>query len=139
MRKRPAISSLTAISASDTGDEAPLIQFFSSVRNSDRASAPAWRTVSVRRAASRARLSGRALLPASPSAKGQSLDPQRRRVDAIAKHEIVRRHQRLEDVEQVTGDRHFADGVGDLAVLDPEAGGAAAVVAGHAVDARADQ
>ena len=36
--------SLTAMSASDTGDDAPLVQFFSSVRNSDSASAPASRT-----------------------------------------------------------------------------------------------
>src|SRR5581483_9237943 len=131
---RLAISSLTAISASDTGDEAPLIQFFRSVRNSDKARAPACRTVSVRRAASRARFSGYRSFPASPSAKGQSLDSQRRRVDAITKHQIVRRRQRFEHIEQVTRDRHFAHRIGDLAVLDPEAGGAAAVVAGHAID-----
>ena len=34
------------MSASDTGDDAPLVQFFSSVRNNDSASAPASRTVS---------------------------------------------------------------------------------------------
>ena len=36
------------------------------------------------------------------------------------------------------GDGDLADRIGRLAVLNPEAGGAAAVVAGHAVDARAD-
>jgi PmbA protein len=37
----------------------------------------------------------------------------------------------------VAGDRHFAHRVSDLAVLDPEPGGAAAVIAGDAVDPHA--
>src|SRR5437660_148636 len=44
------------MSASETGDEAPLVQFFNSVRNSDNASAPASRTVSLSSAASRAQM-----------------------------------------------------------------------------------
>src|SRR4029077_18958735 len=131
------------MSASETGDETPLVQFFRSVRNSDSASAPASRTVSFRRRASRVvslRVAIAALTPSELApAKRQSFDSQRRRIDAIAKLQIVGWHQRLEDIEKVTCDRHLAHGVGDLAVLDPEAGGAAAVVTRHAVDAGADE
>src|ERR1044072_805832 len=121
------------MSASDTGEGAPLVHFFSSVRNIGGASAPASRTVSCSSAASRVRI----VSFASTSAKRQALDAHRRRIDAVAEFEIVRRLHRLEDLEQVAGDRPLADGIGDLAVLDPEAGGAAAVVAGDGVDARA--
>src|SRR5581483_8991671 len=122
------------MSASDTGEEAPLVQFFKSVRNSESASAPASRTLAVRSSVSRAKC------PApSTSAKRQSLDAHGRRVDAVAKLQIVGGDQRLEHLQQMAGDRHLADGIGDLAVLDPEAGGAAAVVAGDAVDDGADQ
>src|SRR5882757_2062288 len=123
------------MSASDTGDEAPLIQFFNSVRNSDSASAPASRTVSVSSAASRALIPSRV----SASAKRQALDAHRRRIDAIAEFQIVGGRQRFEHRQQVPRDRHLAYGIGDLAVLDPESGCAAAVVAGHAIDAGADQ
>src|ERR1700761_2338650 len=129
------------MSASDTGDEAPLVQFFSSVRNIERASAPASRTAAVSSAASRASVSLESSLlamPASASAKRQSLDPQRRRVDTVFEFQIVGRHHRLEDIEQVTRDGHLAHRIGDLAVFDPEAGRATAVIAGHAVDAGAD-
>ena len=50
-----------------------------------------------------------------------------------------RRRQRFEHVEQVASDRHFAHRVGKLAILDPETGRAAAIVAGDQIDARADQ
>src|SRR5689334_24162280 len=111
------------MSASDTGDEAPLIQFFNSVRNSDSASAPSSRTVSRSNAASRVQI----FSAVSASAKRQALDAQRRRVDAVAELQIVGGNQRLEHRQQMPGDGHLADGIGDLAVLDPEAGGAAAV------------
>src|SRR5829696_9065385 len=123
------------MSASETGDEAPLVQFFSSVRNIDKASAPASRTVSRNSAASRAQI----LSAVSASAKRQALDAQRRRVDAVAEFQIVSGNERFEHRQQMARDRHLADGVSDLAILDPEAGGAAAVIAGHAVDAGADQ
>src|SRR5260221_4174123 len=123
------------MSASDTGDEAPLVQFFSSVRNIDSASAPASRTVSVSNPASRALV----VSIVSASAKRQTLDAQRRRVDAGAEFQIVGGDQRFEHRQQMALDRYFADRVGDLAVLDPEAGRAAAVIAGHAIDAGADQ
>src|SRR3954469_11764518 len=123
------------MSASETGEDLPLVQFFNLVRNSDLASAPASRTTVVKSCASRASRSALS----STAAKRQALDAQGRRVDAVAEFQIVGRNQRLEDVEQVAGDGHLADGIGDLAVLDPEAGGAAAVVAGDAVDAGTDQ
>src|ERR1700755_2380856 len=122
------------MSASETGEEGPLVQFFRSVRNSDSASAPASRTVVVRSSPSRTRS------PApSASAKRQSLDAQGRRIDAVAERQIVGGDERLEHLEQVARDRHLAAGIGDLAVLDPEAGGAAAVVTGDAVDTGPDQ
>src|ERR1700759_5730957 len=122
------------MSASETGEEAPLVQFFRSVRNSDSASAPASRTVDFRSAASRARCPA-----SSTSAPRQSHDAQRRRVDAVAELQVVGGHERLEHLEQMACDRDLADGIGDLAVLDREAGGAAAVVAGDTIDAGADQ
>src|ERR1700710_1143164 len=126
------------MSASATGDDAPLVQLLISVRNSDSASAPASRTAWFNSAASRGpTLSG--ALPALTSAKRQSLDTHRRSVDAIAEFEVVGRHHRFEYFEQVAGDRHLAHRIGNGAVLDPETGGAAAIVAGHAVDAGADQ
>ena len=44
-----------------------------------------------------------------------------------------------EHVAQVAGDGHLLDRVGELAVLDPEPGGAARVVARHQVHAEPDQ
>src|SRR5882724_11961604 len=130
--------SLTLISASETGEDAPLVHFFSSVRNSDSPSAPASRTVSTSTMASCARKLPFPA-PALASAKRQSLDAHRWRIDAIAELQIVGRHHRFEDIEKVPRDRHLAHRIGDLAVLDQEAGCAAAVVAGHAIDAGADQ
>src|SRR5204863_8442471 len=100
------------MSASETGDEAPLVQFFSSVRNSDKASTPASRTVSFSSAASRAQV----LSTISASAKRQALDAQRWRVDAVTEFQIVGRDQRLEHRQQMARDRHLAHGIGDLGV-----------------------
>src|SRR5579885_2394138 len=44
-----------------------------------------------------------------------------------------------EHLLQIARDRDLGDGIGDLAPLDPEAGGPAAVIAGDIVDAEADQ
>src|SRR5450631_2097259 len=110
------------MSASDTGDDAPLVQFFSSVRNNDSASAPACCTVSLSSAVSRARASS-CTLPALTSPKRQALDADRRRVDPVAKFQVVGRNHRFEDLEQMARNRHLAHRIGDLAVLDPEAGG----------------
>src|ERR1051325_3055063 len=89
------------MSASETGEEAPLVQFFSSVRNSDSASAPASRTVSASSALVRARAASPAI-PASASANRQSLDAQRRRIDAIAEFQIVGGRERFEHLEQMS-------------------------------------
>src|SRR5919198_3365446 len=97
--------SLTAMSASETGDEAPLVQFFNSVRNSDSASAPASRTVPLSSAASRAQTRS----AVSTSAKRQALDTHGRRVDAVAKFQIVGGNERFEHRQQMARDRHFAD------------------------------
>src|SRR6266446_5130763 len=98
------------MSASDTGDDAPLIQFFNSVRNSDSASAPASRTVAASNAESRCRISACAggwSLIASALASGnrQTLDAQRRGIDTVAEFQIVGGGQRLEHLDQVAGDR----------------------------------
>ena len=53
--------------------------------------------------------------------------------------QVVGRRQVEEHVLEVAGHRDAAHRPGELAVLDPEARGAAAVVAGDAVDAEADQ
>src|SRR3954466_5928560 len=98
------------MSASDTGEEAPLVQFFSSVRNSDSASAPASRTVPVSSAASRAMFRS----SVSASAKRQALDAHGRRIDAVTEFQIVGRRQRLEDRQEMARDRHLADRIGDL-------------------------
>src|SRR4051812_20424677 len=112
------------MSASDTGEDAPLVQFLSSVPNSESANRPASRTVSLSREASRfIRLSR--LLPALASPKRQFLDAHGWRVDTVAEFQIVGWRHRFEDLEQVTCDRHLTDRIGDLAVFDPEAGCAA--------------
>ena len=41
-------------------------------------------------------------------------------------------------VEQIAGDGDLVDRLGERAVADHEAGGAAAVIAGHRIDAAAD-
>src|SRR4051794_15646081 len=100
------------MSASDTGEEAPLIQFFNSVRNSESPSAPASRTAVTSNAESRFRTPARAaasslVAPALASANRQALDAQRRCIDAITEFQIVGCSQRPEHLDQVSGDRHF--------------------------------
>ncbi|HMH61606.1 MAG TPA: hypothetical protein VK561_09970, partial [Bradyrhizobium sp.] len=67
-RLRSATPDYGWLSEESVDDEAPLVQFFSSVPNSDSASAPASRTVSVSSAASRALV----LSTVSASAKRQT-------------------------------------------------------------------
>ncbi len=64
---------------------------------------------------------------------------QRRHIGAIAEFEIVGGREVEEHVLQIARDGELGDRGGDLAVLDQEARRAAAVIAGHAVDAHADQ
>src|SRR5205085_12426851 len=62
-----------------------------------------------------------------------------RHVEAAAEFEIVGGAQGAVHVDQIAGDGDLGDRPGDLAILDDEARGAAAIVAGHRVDALADQ
>src|SRR6266545_1325298 len=70
---------------------------------------------------------------------GQPLDSHRRRVGRTLELQIVGRGHVEEHVLEVPRHRDAAHRPGELAVLDPEARRAAAVVAGHRVDAEADQ
>src|SRR5262249_26219516 len=78
-------------------------------------------------------------LEALLTSNGQSLDAHGRRISAVTKLKVAGRRQRAKNVEQVAGDGDLADGIAALAVFDPETGRAAAVVAGHGIDAHADQ
>ena len=60
-------------------------------------------------------------------------------VGAVAEFQVAGRRQAAEHVLEVAGDGDFRNRKGDLAILDPEAGGAAAVIAGDAIDAHAHQ
>ena len=66
-------------------------------------------------------------------------DEDRRRIDAAAELEVARGLERREHVDQVRGDGDLRDRFGDLAAADHETDRAAAVVAGDAVHALADQ
>src|SRR5580658_1198172 len=124
----------TAMSASDTGDKAsPLVQFFNGVLNIDSASAPASRTASARRAACCLRST------TSVAGNSQALHAHGRRIGAVAEDEVVRRRQALEYFGEMPRDGDFTHRISELAVLDPKSGGAAAIVAGHQIDADADQ
>src|SRR5438105_900070 len=145
------------MSASETGDDAPLVHIRSSVRNIDSASAPASRTVSASSDASRtswawctgpvwpdefAPRTGLAPRPGGPlagfcvlaSGNRQTLDAQGRCIDAIAKRQVIGRGQRFEHVDQMPGNGDLADGIAAFAVLNPEPRRATAVIAGHPVD-----
>src|SRR5947208_2829372 len=132
--KRSRSSASTARSASLTGDEAPFVQLLSCARKVCNASAPASRTATASRSRNSARSSAR-----SAPGNGQALDAQRRRVRAETEFKIVCRGKRREHIDEIAGNRHFAHWVSAFAVLDPEAGGAAAVVAGHLVDPHANE
>src|SRR5579872_1736051 len=123
----------TAMSASVTGEDSPLVQLLSGVRNIESASAPASRTLAASRAAVCVRSA------TSVAGNSQTLHPQCRCIGAIAEAEIVGRRQAAEHFQEVAGNRHFADRIGARAVLDPEPGSAAAVIAGDLIDAHADQ
>src|SRR6478672_3171195 len=131
-RSRSRSSASTARSASLTGEEAPLIQLAGRPRNMWSASAPASRTAEARRSRSRTR-------SMSSAANGKTLHAHARRIGAETELQVVRRQQRLEHLDQVSGDRHFAHGITAPAVFDPESGSATAVVAGHLIDADPDE
>src|SRR5262249_33105092 len=121
--------------ASLTGEvPPPLVQLLSSLRNVFSAKAPASRTAAARRSRTSARSKS-----GLPSGNGETLHAHGRRVGAEAEFEIVGGRKPPEHVDQITGDGHLAHRITALAVLDPEARGAAAVIAGHRIDAHADE
>src|SRR5689334_15296034 len=111
------------MSASVTGESpCPFVHCFNGPPKNFLATAPACVTATA--SLSRSRQS-------SDAGNGQSFQAQGRRVGAEAKAQIVCRRHGLENIGEIAGDSHFAHWIGALAVLDPEAGSAAAVVAGH--------
>src|SRR5262245_63893307 len=75
----------------------------------------------------------------SSAGNGETLHAHRRRIGPETELQIVRGKECLEHVDQISGDRYFADWITAFAILDPEAAGAAAVVAGHVIDAHTDE
>src|SRR5262249_9629996 len=131
---RSRSSASTARSASLTGELWPLIQLLICPRNVLSARAPPSRTAAARRSRTAVRS-----MAGSSAGNGQTFQAHGRRIGAEAEVEIIGGRELAEHVDQIAGDGDLADGVAALAVLDPEAGGAAAVVAGHPIDAHADE
>src|SRR5262249_52385830 len=132
--RRSRSSSSTAMSTSLTTEVLPLAHCFGDLPKVLSASAPPSRTAAASNAAASA-----ALRWPSASCNGEALQANGRRIGAVAELEIVGGLDRTEHGDEVARDGHLAHRISALAVLDPEAGGAAAVVAGHLVDAHADQ
>src|SRR5947209_20470473 len=76
---------------------------------------------------------------ASDTGNGEALHPHGRGIGAVTENEIVGRRERAEDLLEVPRDCDLAHRVGEFAVLDPESGYAAAVIAGDRVCPHADQ
>src|SRR4051812_48770677 len=76
---------------------------------------------------------------ASGAGKCHALDTDGGGIGAVAEFQVAGRHQAGEHILEIAGDGDFGHGKSDLAILDPEAGGAAAVITGHAIDAHAHQ
>src|SRR5215831_6796610 len=128
---RSCSSSFTAISASLTGDwSAPLVQRLKGPRAVVRARSPASRNMASR---------GSRNAIVSLAGNGQAFHAQCRRIGAVAEFKVVGRRQRTEHLKQMSGDGDLADRVSSLAILDPETGSAAAVIASHHIDANTDQ
>src|SRR5437868_5374003 len=75
----------------------------------------------------------------SCSGNGHAFHAQSWRIRAVAKDEIIGRCKVREHLLEVSGDRHFRNGIGAFAVLDPKTGGTPAIVAGDAVHSHSDQ
>src|SRR4051812_23700232 len=110
------------MSASETGDSLPLVQWRRDPRKVVSATCPASRSAATRRLRC-------ARGSTSVASNGQPFHPQRGRIGAVAKLEIIRRCERAEDLGEMAGDRHLADRIAARAVLDPEPGGTATIVA----------
>src|ERR1700758_2658065 len=76
---------------------------------------------------------------ASGAGKCHALDADSGGIGAMAEFQVAGRGQAQEHILEIAGDGDFGNGKGDLAILDPETGGAATVVARHAIDAHAHQ
>ena len=73
------------------------------------------------------------------SCHGHALDADGRGICAIFEAQVVGRGHVEEHIFQIAGDGHFADGMGNGSVLDPETRSPAAVIAGNIVDAEPHQ
>src|SRR3974390_374702 len=123
--------SLTATSPSLTGEvSSPLGQHLKAPRAAPHPPSPASRITAS---------SGARSVTGSLPGNGAPLEPQRRRIGAVAEFEIVGGRECAENVGQMSSDGDLAHRVSALAVLDPEAGGAAAVGTSHYVPAHANQ
>src|SRR3974390_3063482 len=123
--------SLTATSPSLTGElSSPLVQHLKAPRAVTHATSPASRITAS---------SGARSVTGSLPGNGEPLEPQRRRIGAVAEFEIVGGRECAENVGQMSRDGDLAPRGSALALLDPEAGGAAAVVTSHYVHAHANQ
>src|SRR5438309_975577 len=129
-KSRSRSSASTAISASLTGEEAPFVQLTSWPRKVCSASAPASRTTEARRSRSKTR---------SSAANGEPLHAHGRCIGAEPELQIVCGNERLEHVEETSGNCHFAHGVGAFAIFNPKAVRAATIVAGHVIHPHADE
>src|ERR1700751_372112 len=126
------------MSASQTGDDdGPLVHCLIGLPNIDRAKLPASRTGALSCAAARAEISAVPL--ASMAGNGETLHAHGRRVGGIAEDQIVGRLKTGKHLGEVSGYCDLADRISRRAVDDPKSGRAAAVIAGHQVDAGADQ
>src|SRR5215204_2838280 len=113
-----------SISASHTGELAPLVQFLTGEPNLLSASAPA----SVTACLSRSAMCSRGI-SASVTGNGEPLHPHGRRIGPIAELQIIGGRERAEHIEQMARDGHLAHRIRELALLDPETGRAHAVIA----------
>src|SRR5690242_3117152 len=119
------------MSASLTGEwSVPLVQRLNGPRAVARASSPASRITAS---------SGPRSAIASLTGNGQALDAHRRCVGAIAKLEIIGRHECVEYFEQMSGDGDSAHRVCSLPILDPKTGRSTTIIAGHHIDADTDK
>src|SRR5471032_370263 len=75
----------------------------------------------------------------SSAGKGHAFDADGGRVDAVAEFQVVGGNEMGKHVLEISRDGDFGNRKGDLAILDPEPGRAAAVIAGHAINSHAHQ
>src|SRR3546814_7984351 len=86
------------------------------------------------------RPASRAILETSSSTgDDHPFGPDCRNIDPAAMFQVVGGHQGLEHIDQVSRDGDFGNRRRDFTILDEEAGGAAAIVAGHRIDALPDK